>query len=617
MNKLKLFGFTLLILTLTPRIVNALGVPGSKKPASIPSIELLVNGNFEGLTAGWTNSGGTFSVNQTAPLEGSSSAHFTPSSTGQTVTSAQYTVPAGLKGAPCSAEIYYTSAEATNFITLQAIDGSSNVLGSASLTLASSAQWARVPFLCPSSGSVALQLKSTGAASVLNFDLAHLGMMGLQNVSQASYYGGAISTGNCNFGNSATGGFANLSSSGCTLNTLGNAASAGSDDSVLFNNMPAGDYLINYQGTCARANASTNSIYFAVWDGVSSNRGSVQVVSNGATGSVYVPCTVSAHYTYSSTASRTFYLQAYGSASDSIIFSPYSGAEYMSVYRYPSAAQLAVSSELVPGSWSGYQTISSGWTTSSGTYADFSAGSGIVTTTAASRNITCSSAGTSAGISCTLQRAGMYQVCSYPVIGPTGATPIAIRMVDGSGTVINAGVAQNLSASTYGTFAMCGTYNATSVASAITFKIQGYSSSTIGFASSPANSWTVVDLDAAMPTPILVNSVQSSNSAGLEVVNRVQVAHCTSTPCTITSQSGNWVSTVSRTSAGSYVVNVNSGIYSVAPTCTFATFDGTGSDLIAGNGTPSTTSIPVATYTTGASYTDTANGFSVICMGPH
>jgi hypothetical protein len=59
-----------------------------------------------------------------------------------------------------------------------------------------------------------------------------------------------------------------------------------------------------------------------------------------------------------------------------------------------------------------------------------------------------------------------------------------------------------------------------------------------------------------------------SGGGGIEWV--IVATSCSSTPCTITSQSdasGNWVSSISRAGTGDYTVNFTSSYFSVAPAC--------------------------------------------------
>ena len=84
---------------------------------------------------------------------------------------------------------------------------------------------------------------------------------------------------------------------------------------------------------------------------------------------------------------------------------------------------------------------------------------------------------------------------------------------------------------------------------------------------------------------------------------------CSSTPCTITHQTGAWVSSFSRSSTGLYAVNFVSGIFSTAPSCVAYS-----NQLTVAGGTPTTSIANVTTINTSGVVADAAN-IQVICKG--
>jgi hypothetical protein len=92
------------------------------------------------------------------------------------------------------------------------------------------------------------------------------------------------------------------------------------------------------------------------------------------------------------------------------------------------------------------------------------------------------------------------------------------------------------------------------------------------FARVPISGWT-----ENQKAPVLVGSVTSAATSALRVEfvsfggSTVLNSACTTTPCTIWNQSGG-ISSVTRTSAGQYVVNFASGTWSVVPTCVYTGF---------------------------------------------
>jgi len=126
-----------------------------------------------------------------------------------------------------------------------------------------------------------------------------------------------------------------------------------------------------------------------------------------------------------------------------------------------------------PTSWSGYDdSISGNCTTTSATYADPSACTGITLHTIVSNSISCSAAASSApGITCTLPSTGIYEVYASVVMSNGSNNQLSARLVDGSGTVIDPGNSQQLTAGNATmTRNLRGLYSAASTS--ITFKVQ-------------------------------------------------------------------------------------------------------------------------------------------------
>jgi hypothetical protein len=86
---------------------------------------------------------------------------------------------------------------------------------------------------------------------------------------------------------------------------------------------------------------------------------------------------------------------------------------------------------------------------------------------------------------------------------------------------------------------------------------------------------------------------------------------CTGSPCTIHRQSGSWVSSITRTGAGSYTINIVSGIFSTIPTC-MAT-PGPGLFMGIFGGTPTTTTYYLLSQNNAGTFTDSS--IDMTCMG--
>lgn len=143
--------------------------------ASLLETNLVENAGFENGKASWTASGGTFSVSTSSPLKDKSSATWDASATSQTLRSKAITVPAALQGQACQGDMQYSGGD--TFYSLRVVDGS-NVLVSSSATSTLNAlagpKIASVYFLCPSSGSVKIELLSSGDGAVIKLDDFHI-----------------------------------------------------------------------------------------------------------------------------------------------------------------------------------------------------------------------------------------------------------------------------------------------------------------------------------------------------------------------------------------------------------------------------------------------------------
>lgn len=104
----------------------------------------------------------------------------------------------------------------------------------------------------------------------------------------------------------------------------------------------------------------------------------------------------------------------------------------------------------------------------------------------------------------------------------------------------------------------------------------------------------------------------SSDTAN-ERIERLQITTvCTSSPCTIASQSGG-VSSVVRNGTGNYTINFISGKFAAAPTCVMVSL-GTTNTFCAGSGSSASTFVFDCRRTSTEANVDT--GASIICMGP-
>jgi hypothetical protein len=125
----------------------------------------------------------------------------------------------------------------------------------------------------------------------------------------------------------------------------------------------------------------------------------------------------------------------------------------------------------------------------------------------------------------------------------------------------------------------------------------------------------------AAPMPLLKHAVTTS-SEGVERIERVrfggssELSSCTSSPCTIYSQSGNWVSSITRNAVGSYTINFVSGIFSAPPSCTCLANQPGLDDAVCGGAPNNSTSTKVINTRNSTSAYRVDTTVEVICMGP-
>lgn len=205
----------------------------------------------------------------------------------------------------------------------------------------------------------------------------------------------------------------------------------------------------------------------------------------------------------------------------------------------------AYRADSTPASWTGYQdSISGGCSTTSTTYADPSACTGIATTQITARNITCSQAASSAdAITCTLPRSGNYKIKAKANLSAVAALTASARLVDGSAIVIDRGTSQYIgTAGKVASLALSGDYNA-SAAGTFTFKVQlATDTSTLSITqgtatNSAAIQWEVLEEDAPMPAPYLVglsNLVTKAITASTAATTDTQIYLCNAVSGSVT-----------------------------------------------------------------------------------
>lgn len=159
--------------------VAAFAGPSDVQRQGEPFNNFLIDANpgFENGLTRWSSSGGSFTKNTTLSNvgRGVASGAWDASSTGQTLTSAQRTVPAGNYGNDCIASALVKGGD--NTLTFRVIDGSLSTLGSAFSFPSAYTSFTKisVAFSCPTSGTVAVRFETTSNAPVVYIDEVSIG----------------------------------------------------------------------------------------------------------------------------------------------------------------------------------------------------------------------------------------------------------------------------------------------------------------------------------------------------------------------------------------------------------------------------------------------------------
>jgi hypothetical protein len=575
------------------------------------------NGDFQAGTTGWTASGGTFTsttaaANLMPPY--TSSGSWDSGSAGQTLTSTGVAITSGdgLSGQNITGGMYVKCATGTCTHKVQIYDGSTVLAESTITSNTGSFSPTYVTTVAPASGTIYLRLISVASDEPIIYTVnSYLGRadgFNLFQVSQATFYGSATTAGtsSCVWTRTSNASFADYSADAdCPTPSVTGAASAPGTKipAITFSNMPAGEYLI--QATSFfRTDANGANCTFRFSDGTS-NTSPAQVWSSGtSTGSP----TLSGHLSYTSAGTRTISIQATGTDSSvaCVVDASVANTEALNirVYRFPTSSETAIRTDQADYGWTAYTPTFEGL-------------------------------GTVSGVKVYHRKVGEnLEVNGHFIPGTTTATPATISLPTGlsmdgtkiSNTASSAWIGWANQMTTSGTPA---NFTATnrfhvfydgSTANKVFLAVQAGSSQftknngnallnsgegSSFFFSVPIQGWRVTS-----GAPLLVGSV-TSNSSGLERVERATIT----SPTTITSQSGSWLSSVANGSTGNYTLTIAAGIFSATPSCVFQPLSGervssaasmTSSTSVAGQFRRVTT--PVG---------DAINSdFTVICMGP-
>jgi hypothetical protein len=625
---------------------------------------LLANPGFEHSTfsTGWTASGGTSAVGTGSDVgTGVKSYSWDASATSQTLTSAAVTIPAGL---------YLTNGEvscifkttATDYL-LQAHDGT-NLL--AERTIPASANFARVTlnFPMPSSGTIALRVASASNAAAIILDDCYLGpARNIGTVAQATFVG-TVRVDGANLNNTSVSGGNNFgtinnAAAGTVSYTVSGPLTAPTTNRAGFTyvNMPPGRYVISVVGAMGKTFSAGGYCQYRLTDGT--NTTEIVSAANGGSAVTQIP-SWQAELTYTTSATREINIQvAQDVAGD--CYAPAAatlGPITIYVTRFPTREEQVLRPDQVawrvdanigsPGSNNvnlGLSDVTSYTGMTNGTLAlTNNTGAGVISAqipcsgTNPPTGTTCAAGDESVGVSFDLPSAGEVVACvsfsHFIQTGASGSLVTTFQIVEtpnnaqnilqeGKSRISDINGNQN---TTIGLpFRVCGNFSFTS-AGQKTLRLMYEQDVTATVINNLVLTdqetiygqrdikWEVYPLNTYQPAPLLIGSV-ISGSSGIERVERAfTLSNCTSSPCTLTSQSGG-VSSVTRSGTGAYNINF-SPPFSAQPTCTanctvVGTIEAFADVIISGTG--SVSNVTCRRRDNGA-VADAA--FSVICMGP-
>ena len=549
------------------------------------------------------------------PLEGAASFSIDATASAQLVKFDTNTLDNSLKGQNCEAK-FVGSGDATLY-KAYVEQGSTKVTADLTLTFPTYSQPYSINFPCGDlSSNSHLVIESTGNGAAIKVDSVYTGLA--TNLGSAPVVASALYTGNPPTG------------------TL-----AGSYNTVIFgtqvidtaNAYSGGTYTVPMTSSCSisaeirvgAVSASVgNSLSLAIHKNGSELYSKPSVIDVSSNSTLWADINVQGTPLV---AGDLITIKAQTNVTTPTYTSGAAVQQFFSIVCYGTNQQ-SINSNNTPGSWSGYHANDCQWTTTSTSFVTPSADATCTFTESTNVNFgtVASSGAKTPGVVFTPQSVGKYYICAT-VDGGANSTASAFTsysLNDGSTTIAESTIRDPVGGTTV-SVPLCGIYDVASI-SAKTMSVQMKVGSGTGYidyatALGRAINWSIVQITSAFPAPLLVGSV-TSNTSGQERIERVSFggasAHtnCTSTPCTVSSQSGSWVSSVTRSGTGVYSISIAAGMFSSAPICTCI-----GKGVGSTNGwcqmtdTPNSTSaVPLQTLNSAGAFVD--NAVEVICMGP-
>jgi hypothetical protein len=592
------------------------GGGGGVQLLSNPSFEIGTNGNPP---SSWTITAGTGSLSTSVFYVGTQAEVITASS--QTSSIAQDVTPTQAYSGVNMEASCKVKTSLTN-VQVCARTGGSDL--SSCTTVPSTNTWQYVPmnFIGPSSGSMGVDVKMTSSGTgSFTLDDCYVGpARNLSQVSQAQLLGSVVITGCASNWQTTGTSFANPSTqSGCVYTTSGQAQAPSTNiPAIKFASVPPGQVVLEYEGLLGGAVTTGKVNYFQFTDGTNVADAISQEYHASDDTDGLVP-SIRQMISYTTPQSNvTFQLQSKSdSGGTARIFGATANPGVIRAWLYPSQSQTAFNPSIAGIGESRVNTYGGLGSTNTSIAYFTTVGKSL------GSDITYNHS-TSLGDSWTINNTGVYSMhlsCDSNSTSGNALMGISVNSANLTTDCDSLPDSERLSCAYYSGNTNQGTRNADysgNFNQGDIIRVHNH------YAPSVAAKcyFNIAEVRPGQPAPILVGSVTSASAAAERVDraffsgNSSDSAACTSNPCTINSQSGSWLTSVTWSSTGIYVLNIAAGEFSGVPSCTCAS-GGNGADTFCETSFSGQSATSVTLFTRGSGFSLANTDVSVICAGPH
>lgn len=626
---------------------------------------LLQNPDFETNASNWTASGGTFARTTTAAQIGSGAGagSWDSNAASQTLTSDAVAIPAGLYAQKGTASCKFKCASGTCTHKIQAYDGTNVIAEDTIVSSTSEYPRASVGFSYPSTGNIQLRVISVASDEpAVYIDDCYLGAsegFDATSFSQAELVGTVKVTSCASSWTKNTTSYASYSTaSSCSYTATGNVTAPSTNlPAITVPNAGPGKYVIEYQGSVERSNSVSNhDCFFRFHDGTNAGDSESYVGGSASTTAgdptrINVPG-FNSSFTYTTgQGSKTFEIQAKSDGSTNAscrIYGTTASPGIFRVYRYPLSSETVLPFDKYDwhidvniaganpslgtssvSTYTGIENSSLTMTTNTGSHA----AQIPCSSTNASSGSTCSVGSESVGVVFNAPYAGKYEACAdFTYNGDTASsssvrpvfqwveTPNTAQTISQEGNT-RVGASHNIGAvGVRWPFHVCGEFTFSSQGQkTLRLFYEQFVTGTVntselqGDEDTNSGQWniriTVKPITQFKGGITFNNSVSSSASYGRKLVS----AYITNsgTP-TVSSQDGNWISSLTDNGAGDTTINFVSGTFSATPNCVFEEVNAVGFCRI-DTTTWTSSAIKLQCFNLAGSANDTS--FTVACLG--